>query len=462
MKNFIKEYRIEFALLIAAFVLRIIFLLISLHTFGNDIQATVHGEDGYFEISRNLIEGNGFSSYITPPFTPNPLRTPLYLYFLAGLLWLTHSYFATIIVQIFISSLIPILAYWVVSKIIKNKTIGLWTGILVAIEPNFILHAFTFSTETLFIFLFLISILFLIEFFEKEKLYQALFAGAALGLAALVKPTVQYIPVILFLIILWHFGKKKLNFGLKSAVLFCIAFLIIISPWLYRNYTVYGKLGMSAQPVHNLYIYVIPSAIALETGKSFGDALTEFAYAEHFQGKEITLANQTWFRGRALELIKQHPYGMLKIIPYSLITFFTHDGLLTFLDKIGIRQANIIKTPILSLLGNPQKLFQAIGAYIASPYIVILLGRIVWIFVTLFAILGSILFIKKEKKSNTMAIIAIILILYFALTTMINGLGVNARFRMPIVPFILMFALYFIFFIMPVLKKLKMSYIKHR
>lgn len=41
--------------------------------------------DGYYEISRNLIEGNGYSFDIGPVFSPDPFRPPVWIFIMAFL-----------------------------------------------------------------------------------------------------------------------------------------------------------------------------------------------------------------------------------------------------------------------------------------------------------------------------------------------------------------------------------------
>jgi hypothetical protein len=70
--------------------------------------------------------------------------------------------------------------------------------------------------------------------------------------------------------------------------------------------------------------------------------------------------------------------------------------------------------------------------------------RAVWILVTLLLITGSVLFFKKEGL-HVPALAGFCIILYFMATTCINGLGVNARFKVPVNVFIFSFAIYALF-----------------
>jgi hypothetical protein len=59
-------------------------------------------------------------------------------------------------------------------------------------------------------------------------------------LTALVRPTVQYFPIALALLMVLYFGWRQ---GLKKALLIILGFILIYSPWLIRNTVVLHKAG---------------------------------------------------------------------------------------------------------------------------------------------------------------------------------------------------------------------------
>src|SRR3989344_2291141 len=379
---------------------------INFHSNDYDLIPTIKGDDGYYELSRSLLEGRGFTGDIEPPFSPNPLRTPIWPLVIAALLYFFKSYWAVVFAQILIGSVIPLLGMRIVNKVIPSIKISVIVGLLLALEPYSILFSFIFYTETFFIFLFFIFLLFFLEYFKNSTYRNIIWAGLFLGLATLTKTTVQYLPVVIPFFMLWHFRKNITKEVIIQIVLFMGIFMLTITPWLYRNYKEFGVVGMSAQPAFNAYVYLVPSVLSIENKTNFAEELKEFVRKDGFDENTITLANSDYFISRSVEVLRQHPVALLKSATNSSVTFW-----------------GVLKNMIM------------------SPLVAVLLGRIIWIIMTFAALYGA-LRLFTGKKFGILPVFALFLITYFAATTAINGLGVNARFRMPVNLFIFMFAAY--------------------
>ena len=103
----------------------------------------------------------------------------------------------------------------------------------------------------------------------------------------------------------------------------------------------------------------------------------------------------------------------------------------------GLTVEKIIKQPWPELYGTLKGLF-------FSPAVFIILTRWLWTLITFLFFAGIIhKFIKK--KLTLPAALALICVAYFALTTISNGLCVNARFRFPVNVFIFTFAVSFLY-----------------
>ena len=442
MKLFFSKYKLEIIIFSLALCVRLILFFINLDASNGNFIGAIHGDDGYYELSQGLLNGHGFSWSQEEPFLPNTLRTPLYIYFIAGLVFVFGSYLAPLIAQIILGSFIPILGFYIVLEIFSRRKIAFVTALLLAFEPYLTLFSSIFYTETLFIFLFLIFLILFIKYIKKGSLRTLIWSSFILGLATLTKTTVQYLPVIIFFLILWNFRKaffvKKLIF---HSILFPLVFIATISPWLLRNYLEFGVVGMTAQPAYNLHVYFIPSILSLENGTSFNSELNKYVKVEESSGEKITLANSKEYTKKDLAFVKDHPVGFLKSIGITIITFFTHDGMLTVLEHTGYIPDQYIGRPAISLLlSSPISFFKKIYEYSMSPLFVVLLMRIVWIIATIFFIIGLFIFMKN-RKCDTVSIFLFLLIFYFVATSAIGGLGVNARYRMPVNPVILSFAL---------------------
>ena len=129
-----------------------------------------------------------------------------------------------------------------------------------------------------------------------------------------------------------------------------------------------------------------------------------------------------------------------------MITFFTHDGILSILGYCGVTFENILSKPMLFLLLNPTEALSLIIHYVQSPAVLIIIMRLVWILISILLVFGIYKYLRREGM-KPLFLLAVTIVAYFATTTSINGLGVNARFRVPIEVFIFCFAVYGFFVI---------------
>jgi 4-amino-4-deoxy-L-arabinose transferase-like glycosyltransferase len=459
-ESFIHRNKIDLIIFAVALFARLILFSINFHYEHYNLVNTIHGDDGYYEISKDLSLGHGFSGMLAPPYQPNALRTPIYPWFIALGLIIFKSYWVVIALQILFGSFIPVFGYRIASKVTSSKSISLWTGLALSLQPYLILFSSIFYTETLFIFFFLIFILFFIHYLEKKDSNLLFWSAFFLGIATLTKTTVQYLPILLIPLIFFHFKNRiALKKIWSHILLFLFVFMVTLAPWLYRSYKLYGVIGMSAQPAFNLYVYYIPSILALEHGTSFDAELKKNVAPAEADGHVIDLSNSSMYTHKALAVIKQHPKGIILSAFVTFVTFFTHDGMLTVLQHAGYTPQSLLSAPALSLLfKHPLGLIIEIAKVIKSPLILIILVRIFWIVLSILFFIGIVHAWFDRGKRNALLAFCIILVAYFCLTSMVAGLGINARYRMPVEPFLFIYAaIGFIFLKGVILSKIRSS-----
>ena len=71
-----------------------------------------------------------------------------------------------------------------------------------------------------------------------------------------------------------------------------------------------------------------------------------------------------------------------------------------------------------------------------------MLARVGWFILAILAGVGVIRSLRGRGWLKTEILFSILVVGYFAATTTINGLGVNARFKIPVQVFIFVFAVY--------------------
>jgi len=155
MKKIITRKPLVF-LLFAAFGLRLLLLPLFWHQPLNIVD-----EQHYNKLALAILERGEFG---WAPGRPTAIRPPLYPAFLALVYKFlgAENYNAVRIIQIFLSLLSGILVYSLAQKIFRRERISLLASGIFLFYPSLVIFNYLILTETLFTFLFLVSLWFLI------------------------------------------------------------------------------------------------------------------------------------------------------------------------------------------------------------------------------------------------------------------------------------------------------------
>lgn len=445
-RPFSRKTRMLATLFVLAFLWRILFFAAAFHVAGGSIEGVMFSNDGYHEIAESLLLGHGWSSQAAPPFLPEIARMPAYPLFIAGILYLTHSYWFVAILQIIIGSILPLLSYLIVIEITKRKKIALITGFIIAIEPIFMLMSFVLLTETLAAFFWLVSLLAFLRHINRGDDRYLAWSGIFLGLATLTRPTTLYLPILLCGFMAWMYRTEHYKIVCKKVFLFAGVFVITLSPWIIRNAITLHSVSLTRQPGIQFYTTFLPSAIALENRIPFETARADVLLKYHIDQDNtsaLTNADLKYLRSQSFGEAMRHKKGVILASLMSAATFLTQDGYINFLGKIG-QNADIHfhGSSLVLLFTSPSELFNITGKLFAGPGILILLGRIFWIVALALSLFGLYRFQKNGKHSRKIAVFLLLVSGYFVLTACLIGFGVSARYRMPIDPIIIGLALY--------------------
>jgi len=208
----------------------------------------------YDKIAINLISGNGYREDVSLSFVSDGAIVragPLYNFFLAGIyLVCGHQYGAVWILQALLHGLTALFLYLICKKIFEDKgeIIGTIAAALFAFHPDLIEISAMLMTETLYLFLTVLTILLFVYLYKNPTCPTAVFLGAFFSLAYLTRQTVIFfIPIFLY-----FFYRQKL---LKYFLIFVFASIIILIPWTVRNYVVYQKfIPATVNGGYNLWI----------------------------------------------------------------------------------------------------------------------------------------------------------------------------------------------------------------
>jgi 4-amino-4-deoxy-L-arabinose transferase-like glycosyltransferase len=200
-------------------------------------------------------------------FCYNAVRVPGYPAFIALVYGLVGLHPWAVLLANTAVSLATVAVSYKLGQLLFSKRIGLAAAELIATDPAHIFLPMDMYSDVLFSFLFLCSFYFLCRGLLDQRYRDFAVSGVLMGMAALVRPIAQYywlIPVALAMI--WPIAPLARR--LTWAALLGLSLLLVLSPWLARNYFLYDEVSLSWLPGQNLLFWQVGDARAMSTGQS--------------------------------------------------------------------------------------------------------------------------------------------------------------------------------------------------
>jgi len=399
---------------IAAFTVRYVYIeqIKSLPTFNYPIM----DEKYHVDLAQQINSDKGLDK---EPF----YRAPLYPYFFAALYKITNgSLYWTRFIQILLGSLLPLLIFSLGLKIF-NRTIAFWSSAIAVFYPTFLYYDTALLITSLMI---LLTTLLTWQLYRCQKSLKPIdfvIAGAILGIAGLARPNILLLGPAL-LIWIWFVIRPQL--GLKKALarylLIGLASLVVILPVTVRNYTVSKDLVFIAwQGGFNFFLgnnrqsngwsATVPGIDQTWEG-GYKQAI---AFAEQSVGGSLKRSEVSdfWY-GQAWEEIKKSPGSFLALQVKKIRLFLNGYEIPNNQDIYLARQFAPILRP-----------FMFTGLFY-FPYGIL----------APLAIIGLALSLTKWRKHLSVYLVllsyVVSLLLFF----------VCARYRQPLIPFLILFAVF--------------------
>lgn len=416
-----KSYLIPLLIAFSSFIINLIYILELRKSplfYSPQMDALYHIEWAERIISGDIIGKEVF------------FRAPFYPYLLALIIKIFNgNLFFMRIFQGLIGSLSVFLIYLTAEKFFSKK-VALFSSIVATLYGPFIYFTGEFLIVSLIIFLNLLIFLALYRAIKNPSFFNWLLAGVLSGLSAIARPNIL-LPALLLPILLFFLYRK--NTLKKTIGLFC-GILIVVSPILLRNYIV-GKdfVPIASQAGINFYIGNNPSsdgttAIAPGTrGTWWGGYHDAIRQAEKAMGKKLkpSEVSNYWLK-KGLKFIKDSPNLYIKLLVKKFFLFFSGMEISNNKDIYFFKEYSIISNLLIWKIVIPKT--KNIPFFIFGfPFSLLLV----------FAITGIIFSIKEKDKEK-------LLLLFFIITYLISVIifFVNARYRMPVIPLLIMFSVF--------------------
>ena len=259
----------------------------------------------YYLGAKSIAAGHGYA-VLGHPTAFFPVGWPA---FLGGLFLITGpSYAAVKAVNLVLWALTTVLVY-ALGRRLGGRSVGLVAGGLVAVAPTMTIYAMDGASEGLFIPLLLSAcLLVLTKKDESPSTRRAVFTGALLGLAILVRSTAILLP---FVLSLWLLLRRPARESWRAATATALVSMLVLVPWAARNAVVMHSYGLSTNGGYTIWMGANSHATGgFDAGSNHWPIRS--AATEARQNSRLMRESISWVSG--------HPLDWLELIPAK----FTH------------------------------------------------------------------------------------------------------------------------------------------
>jgi 4-amino-4-deoxy-L-arabinose transferase-like glycosyltransferase len=377
------------SIFVLALLLRLLYLSQSAFVPVGDMQA-------YDTIALNIATGQGFID----DQNFRSFRPPLYPALVA--LWYKicgHQFVYIALFQVLLSCCALLLLNRLATTLL-GQPVARWAGVLYAVYPDFIVYPSLLLTETLYIFLVLAVFVVSLRTTRPRFTAWSIGEGLLVGLTVLVKP--------LFLIIyaasmVWSMvrspGRRLIIFA-RTGLVLCLALLVVL-PWCWRNSRLHHELVfIDTNTGVNAWIGNHPGATGEYQWPTGHNPLNDPALSE--------VERDRLGRRMVMQFVCSDAGAFLKLLAGKAIKFFQPVGELIFAFTPGLWQGKLFF--LLSTLA----------------YALVALGG-----------LAGVLYAPRDRTLLPVVYLVSTSALYIVTT-------VGARYRLPLLPIVLIFTGYFL------------------
>ncbi|MBF0362323.1 MAG: hypothetical protein HQK49_15005 [Oligoflexia bacterium] len=261
----------------------------------------------YFMDGVKIAENNYFADAANTPYWPVGYKIFIGILFY----FFPKKIIVVQLSQAILHLIAEYLMYKIAFKISKNYFVSKITLLLLAIYPNHILYTGLIWSETLFFTIVLLGFyLLLVCRVCRDKTSLLFFNGLIWGAAALVRPVAMFYPFAFFAAF-FLLRRVTVKICVKQLLIIYLAFFVILSPWVYRNYKLYDKFILIST---NGSLVLFMTFVVDNDGNKFDEMV-----------KPRGNIDQKDLSKYALNYMMENPYRTLKIIFRSFKKLYKSD-----------------------------------------------------------------------------------------------------------------------------------------
>lgn len=276
------------------------------------------GDQSYDDIAQQLLHGHGFTMN-GHPYVANPPVYPLLVAAAFGALG--HHWYGIAVLQMLIDAISTVLLFALGRRLVGTAS-GLLAAAAFAVYPYLASQSAQLMDTSLFTCVLLAFLYLAVRAAQEQSLVSAAGAGAAAGVAFLVRPPIAAVAITFPLLVALLGGRRPAV--LRQTAIAALAGAVVIAPWTVRNAVDYhafvpgaAKAGINFWKGNSPY-----AADYIAEGKSV-DLLPERRGAPHPPAGLNPVQEDGWWRHQAIVWIRAHPRAWLHALGVKFIAFWS-------------------------------------------------------------------------------------------------------------------------------------------
>jgi 4-amino-4-deoxy-L-arabinose transferase-like glycosyltransferase len=395
----------------------------------------------YVDSARALVQVGRFALAPDLPDVPQTVRTPGYPLFIAGLYAIFGERHAPVILAQLVVSVATVGLVYLIGVRFWGATAATMAILILALDYTTFLYSQLLLTETLFTFALVLTVWIAIRFLlaEQRRPRYALYLGLGLALQALIRPISYYLifvilPGVLLIGTRSRWKRKELA---TVSLLILLPWVLLVGGWQVRNWLETGSWEFSHIRGVNLLAYRGADIVAKRDGISLEAARQSIQETIGDTEGMSEGERSELFARKGLELIRRYPLLFAQSQLQGAAKMMLVPGEGGLLEYLGMPPGDegalgdVLRLSIPDylhkwLVGRSIQflIFMAAGLYLVGLYGLAAGG--VW---------HSLV---RDRFQRFAHLLVLGIILYFVVVS--AGPEAYARFRVPIMPFLVLYA----------------------
>jgi 4-amino-4-deoxy-L-arabinose transferase-like glycosyltransferase len=354
----------------------------------------------------SISQGNGYDPNVSWPVGYSLFLSSIYTA-------VGYSLFAARIANAILYVGIVAGTFYLTKTWFKSRQQAIVAALMLLTYPGFLVFISLTMSEILFTFLLLMGLTCLQVArslaLEKKAVLIYLVSGGLFGAATLVRPQVIFVPFIVIVIFFISSHFKRLKYVMFPVVIVYFGIVLILTPWMYHTYTLFDEfVFVSTNGGVNLFIGNNPRADGRNDGSNMPINLETYLGYDLSEATDA-VAHDKLYRNAAVDYAMSHPLDTIRLWPAKLFYLFRDEiaGWL-FFENGMLKLGGMAVSQVLYMA---QMLLFMIG-----------------------------IFLSRKQLRNASMLAPITLILYYVCLSLVF-FG-ESRYKLPIMPFVLMFSSY--------------------